>query len=446
MKIADLVKLEKERKNALKKIKEIRPDIISKIKRVLPDVKIIQVKPVGSVTDKKLFREDSKVDIGVYIKSSDYKSGMNKELTDKFKNLYDDINVIVFVIEDKNVLTELKKVGYTSNYEGKRVIIAPDGYVFIFDDDNIEEIDEILLDRYNNDVEGIHEETEDGYHSFIMGVIQRNMLGIAEMTESDLTSVLSTSIKKVVKELNLEGITYESSYSGYDVEHDISRDDILDATFKNADMFHGTNSRYIMNILSKGIMPPKHTNFDKIFHKDKIFFTSKYQYSLFHAFNSARRNKTVPIVIKFKIPDESKVVLDYDIAIKLYGYNHPLTKKLGYEMLYKDASGGKTTYSKKDVSNIEKWKKLADKASLNTRAGVFGYTGRIPASYILGLYIDPDSIQRIAEYEYYGETYYDQDEEPDANDMVFMSVTKFKKLLQSAINDLVENDEEDEDY
>jgi hypothetical protein len=442
MKINDLVGVEKRRKDALDKIKTMRLEIKNVAKNKLPNVDIIQIKPVGSVTDKKLFQYDDKVDVGIYVKSDQYKSGMSKGLTSKLKNTYDDMNLIVFVIEENLILNELKKVGYVNDYEGKQIIIAPDGYVFVFDDDNADEIDQILIDRYNSDIETIQEETEDGYHNFIMGIIMKNKLYIAEITESDLTSVLSSSIKKVIKEFNLDGLGYESEYSEFSVEHEISRDDVLDATFKTFEMYHGTNSNFIMKILSKGLMPTKHTNFDKVIHKDKVFFTSKYQYSTFHALNSAKRNNTIPIIIKFKIPDETKIVLDYDVAINLYGIDHPLTKKLGYDLVYKSATGGKTTFAKKDKSKLETWKKLADKASLNTRAGIFGYTGRIPPTFITGVYVDPDAIPLIARQFEYGnisDDAYDHDE----TEFVFMSVDKFKKLLQEAIDELNEFNEED---
>jgi hypothetical protein len=447
MKIADLGKIEEYRKSSLKKIKDMRPVIAKKVKDILPDVKIVQVKPVGSVTDKKLFREDSGVDVGVYVKSDQYESGMNKELTARLKDVVSGINVIVFVIEDK-ILTELRKVGYENDYEGKQIIIAPDGYVFIFDDKNMDDIDQVLLDRYNNDVEGIQEETENGYHKFIMGAVNKNKLLIAEMSESDLTSVFSASIKKVIKELNLDGLVYENSY--HDMDHDISRDDIISATFKTFEMYHGTNSRYIMQILKKGIMPTKHTNFDKIFHKDKIFFTSKKNYAAWHSVNSASKNNGIPLIVKFKIPDESKIVLDYDVAIKLYGIDHPLTKKLGYEFIYKNASRILKTWDndlilkKKKKPQVEDWRKLADKASLNTRAGIFGYVGRIPPSHITGIYVDPDMIPQIASYLHYGEML-EEYEESDENNMVLMSVERFKKALDEAIAEL-ETYDDDEDY
>lgn len=441
MKINDLVGIEKQRKDAVSKIKTMRLEIKNVVKDKLPNVDIIQIKPVGPVTDKKLFQYNSKVDVGIYVKSDQYKPGMSKELTSKLKNSYDDMNLIVFVIEENQILNELKKVGYTNDYEDKRIIIAPDGYVFVFDDDNADDIDQVLIDRYNSDIETIQEETEGGYHNFIMGIIKNNKLYIAEITESDLTSVFSSSIKKVIKEFNLDGLGYESEYSGISIEHEISRDDVLDATFKTFEMYHGTNSNFIMKILSKGLMPTKHTNFDKIFHKDKIFFTSKYQYSTFHALHSARRKIAIPIIVKFKIPDENKIVLDFDIAINLYGIDHPLTKKLGYDLIYKSASGGKTTFAKKDESKLETWKKLADKASLNTRAGIFGYTGRIPPTFITGVYVDPDAIPIIAQQFEYGEIPEDYDYE--STEFVFMSVDKFKKLLQEAIDELHEFNEED---
>jgi hypothetical protein len=344
------------------------------------------------------------------------------------------------------ILTELKKIGYMNDYERKQIILAKDGYVFIFDDENKDDIDQILLDRYEIDIEGIIEDSEDGYLNFIRGMIQNNKLYIYEMTERDVTSVFAASIKKLIKEFELDGLVYEAdrySDSGESIEHEISRDEVLNATFKTFEMFHGTNSKYIMGILSKGLIPTKHTNFDKIFHKDKIFFTSKKNYSAFHALNSANKNDAIPIIVKFKVPDETKIVLDFDVAIQLYGIDHPLTQKLGYDLIFQDALGGRKYYGKYDKSDMEEWKKLADKASLNSRTGIFGYTGRIPPTHITGLYVDPDTIRLIAEYIEFGE--YDKYEyqEPLVGDMVFMTVDKFKKLLEQEIEDIRSELEED---
>jgi hypothetical protein len=306
------------------------------------------------------------------------------------------------------ILTELKKIGYMNDYERKQIILAKDGYVFIFDDENKDDIDQILLDRYEIDIEGIIEDSEDGYLNFIRGMIKNNKLYIYEMTERDVTSVFAASIKKLIKEFELDGLVYEAdrySDSGESIEHEISRDEVLNATFK--------------------------------------IFTSKKNYSAFHALNSANKNDAIPIIVKFKVPDETKIVLDFDVAIQLYGIDHPLTQKLGYDLIFQDALGGRKYYGKYDKSDMEEWKKLADKASLNSRTGIFGYTGRIPPTHITGLYVDPDTIRLIAEYIEFGE--YDKYEyqEPLVGDMVFMTVDKFKKLLEQEIEDIRSELEED---
>lgn len=448
MKIDDLIKIENKRKKYLQKVNNLIPEISKLVNDLYPNVIVIKIKPVGAITDKKIFREESTVSIGIYIKSNDYDSGMNKSLTKKIQDAYDNIynfkiNIVVFVLENKNVLNELKRYGYVSDYEGKRIILAPNGNVFIFDDENIDDINQDLLDQYNIDVDGIIDNEES---KFIKGIIRDNKLVIAEYHETDLTSILATSIKKLIKEFNLDGVEYEAYVSGdYEYEENVTRDDVLNATLKNANMYHGTNSVYIMNILKKGIMPTRHTNFSKIFHEDKIFFTSKLYYSMFHAFNSASKKGGIPLIVKFKIPDPSKVVLDYDIAINYYGIDHPLTKKLGYDIVNQNSREGRPYYGQYDKSDMENWKKLADKASLNTRAGIFGYTGRIPASYITEIYVDPNSIPLIAEYLYYGEFDNDSYENPQPQDMKPMTVNDFKKEIMEIIEEMKSYDE-DEDY
>jgi hypothetical protein len=120
----------------------------------------------------------------------------------------------------------------------------------------------------------------------------------------------------------------------------LQAENILKAKLSNVKVYHGTNYKYLDKILKIGLRPTENSNFEKISHENKIFFTTKMVYAKWHSSNSASKNNSLPVILEMKIPDSSKVVLDYDVAIQQYGVDHPLTIALGYQTIFY-SSGGK---------------------------------------------------------------------------------------------------------
>lgn len=301
------------------------------------------------------------------------------------------------------MLDELIQYGY-DEHEGKNVLVI-DGNMFIYDTDNEEEIIDKLNEIYEYDIDSIDTDTISAISdNFVLGIIEDNRLEIHQFDETEeLTSVLNTQIKKIIKQLDLDGYKVFSNQYDQETEEEFeteewySREQVLNKNIKNNRFYHGTSFNYYKGIKSKGIMPTEHTNFEKIIHTSYVFISTKYSKALMHSFLSGKNNKSIPIVFQFKIEDPSKLVLDYDVALAYYGEDNELVKLLGYDLIWNDATGGMklpTGTGNNKIKSLKKWEQIADKNSLNTKAGNFGYKGRIPASQIQTIFTDAEEIAK----------------------------------------------------
>lgn len=135
--------------------------------------------------------------------------------------------------------------------------------------------------------------------------------------------------------------------------------------------YHGTDSDKILNILRIGIRPNQESNW-KIYNydlKDKIFFSTQIEEPLGHANNlssyirSENKFDNVPIIVKFKVPDKSKLIQDFDL----------------------ENMTGKTEIYKSGIKKREVIKD--DPIKLSTELGIFGYIGSIYPNHIISLFV-----------------------------------------------------------
>lgn len=343
------------------------------------------------------------------------------------------------------LLNELKifKPESMDEYEDSNVIFTTiDGNVFIFDDE--EDVNDQLTDLYGYDYNEIEDEAREG-QTFIVGRIEDNFLWLYNSDELSPTSVLNKQLSKVVKQLNLYGVKFQeqiisSDESGgvdeVDIDTIYSRQELIDSTIKSDVFYHGTDLAALESIMTKGLMGTKKSNYT-ITHDSKVFITTKITKAAYHAMHSADNNDSIPVILKLKVPDVSKLVLDYDVAVSIYGIDHPITHKLGYDEIYHKTS--KMPPMKYDDADIETWKKEIDKSSLNSKIGIFGYSGRIPASHILGFYVDESA---VAYYEMYG------DKVKSMAEMIKDSLGDTYKSysdLMSDVNDIIDEEREELD-
>ena len=152
-------------------------------------------------------------------------------------------------------------------------------------------------------------------------------------------------------------------------------------------LLHGTSSERMPGILRLGLTPDEAaTNYERgeIYHPDTVFLTDNPQKAAYHAENTtygygkkrpygmSAVAKGFPVVVEFAVPDKAKFVPDYDLDIwsEAGEGSYEMTKK---HRERKKQRGLNTT--------------TEDPFNLSRKFGVFGYRGRIPASFIRSIRI-----------------------------------------------------------
>ena len=141
--------------------------------------------------------------------------------------------------------------------------------------------------------------------------------------------------------------------------------------------YHGTNLDALASILKSGITPQSAGNYGEVHTPGYIFFAADdsgitHRYAM-HSAGGMWTATTFPVLIHFKIPDQDLIKPDVDTAHNLYGKD---AAKLNpdYEHLpFKDKEAGETNSTKGQKNPERMWK----------HGEMFGYKGRIPASYIV---------------------------------------------------------------
>ncbi|CAM0063667.1 hypothetical protein VPHD527_0348 [Vibrio phage D527] len=250
--------------------------------------------------------------------------------------------------------------------------------------------------EFNSDFEDEYE-IDEWYMSgadAVYGEIERSSLDM----HGDSTyrpSTASDTLRKTIKALNLRGVTrrsrsFTTDYDEIDHDFETSRAE-FNKKLGQKTFYHGTSTTYIESMLKIGLKPDVgESQFDKIEHSDKVFVTTELDKAMFHATHSANQNSSFPVIIELKIPDEAKLVSDYDVVIDTLGADSDEALELGYSDIYYGAVNGRDDGKKYDDMHQRFGKRIGN---LSTKFGVFGYKGRIPASHFTKILADTDVIE-----------------------------------------------------
>lgn len=212
----------------------------------------------------------------------------------------------------------------------------------------------------------------------LMGSIENNELYVDSYGTFKLDPKSSILIKKVVKQLGIENVTYpedmestETTVSKWEVKGKIP--DIA---------YHGTSTEYFEDIARLGLRPgSRESNWlsQGIEHPDKVFFTTRIGEAQSHSVMTANKKGGYPMIIEFKIPDKNKMIADYDVEVQthepqFYDYHmHDPTEK---------------TLRKKSFS-------------VSKEFGVYGYKGNVMPINIESVYIafkEPNEVYGMDDY------------------------------------------------
>lgn len=349
----------------------------------------------------------------------------------------------------QQLITELQVVSFNDDdeYEGKDVLFNTiDGKVFIYTYDDRDALIERLQELYDLEEDEAEVALNSEHPKFVVGGIIDNNLVLPTIEETSPNSTLNKQVQKIIKQLDLSGVTYTSSIfddegEETELEDYYPREEVINANVSTAKFYHGTSTKFLKSIMSKGLMGNSVTNFAKIDHDDKVFIATKLNKAAFHAITACEKHGGIPVILVIRITDTNKLILDYDIAVDHYGIDHPLVVKLGYDQIF-HASG--SMYANYDGSDKEEWEKLADKSSINTKTGIFGYQGRIPAGDIKGFYVDEES---VAYEEVFGDVMKSLPEMvKDSLGEAYKSYSDFVYDVNNLVDEYSEELDDDEDY
>lgn len=351
------------------------------------------------------------------------------------------------------VINELIQHGDTE-HEGKQIVlIGKDMYVFDYgDDDMLEKIN----DEHDLELGGLDSSDfeNEGVEDVVAGSIEDGYLILTHGSGLATTSILNTQIKKIVKHFDLRGVRasgtdFDDEYNEEEVEDLYLRKEVLKSVTETV-FYHGTSFDKLKNIAKKGIYKTGNsTNFEKIVHTDLVFITTQKAKALFHARTAAKIDGTVPVIIELKVPDKDKLVLDYDVAMQYYGADHALVKMIGYDIINDHETDGKSFNKGNKKDHLDKWKQLADKNSMNTKAGHFGYRGRIAPTNFTGFIADAEY---IAAYMFSEDTGMDMEYIRGGKTLDLNFFRTYKELIESAeqymsyMEDEYDTGEDEEDY
>ena len=267
--------------------------------------------------------------------------------------------------------------------EGKQIILFQKD-LFIFDTEEWESKEiwkqlngllskDVFEENYGDSMVTLREQ----YPNIIKGEIENNIIVLTDYNGLR-HSEHSDDLRKLSKELGM-GIKVNHNTGSYlQNEEDLyvfpEKKKLSNRTF-----YHGTCLKYLKDILNTGIKPVQHSNFESINHENKVFFTLNQEKAVFHSYQSAKKNNSFPIIIELKVPDVSKLVVDYDLAGDIYGDGHDIMNDLGYSNI--------ETYFKKSGIDYEK--------DITNKIGIYGYLGRIPVTHIQNIWMDLNSFQDL---------------------------------------------------
>lgn len=331
-------------------------------------------------------------------------------------------------------------------------VLAYRQYVWLINDHNFDELKDDIEQKTRISVDDVwdYNNIAEKRVDIVFGSINNNYLELQD-TGNYRHSVASKLLANVVKELDLYGVKINFWAIEDTDEYEISRSEFLEP-LKTKVYYHGTCYEHYAELKRFGIRPQSHkTNFSKIRHEDKVFVTLNKEKAHFHALKCAQTNDSFPIILELKIPDISKLVLDYDVAIDIYGKDHNKTIELGYSDIL-DMAGAKPEFYG-HISKEPEIKSLVNRTrkdpdALNTSLGVFGYIGRIPSKFITGVLFDEENFKQFSiasEYDYLDDMNIEYNPIEWWSNVSFDHLDKFYDEAVEEYRDEME-DEEEEDF
>jgi len=208
--------------------------------------------------------------------------------------------------------------------------------------------------------------TDESPHIFVGVFNKKNKsLFIDSTTSFRLSPTTSVLVRKVAKALDVFKVEYSDNSTEEMVENITHHHTELSGSIPRS-LYHGTSLSSAVKIINLGLSPkPSLTNYKEVIHEDHVFLTSLIDEAKHHADVASRKrkenNENKGVVFLFKIPDPARLISDYDVDVE------------SEEAVFSRPS----SHRRKKSLPEEK-----DSFKLSREFGLFGYEGRIPASFI----------------------------------------------------------------
>lgn len=303
------------------------------------------------------------------------------------------------------------------------IILAHGANIWIFDNneeipkDTIKEIKkETGLSKFTNSHDLI--EKAENRPDLLTAYYNNGVLYVNGMNASH-HATSSVLLKKVADFLHVDSVNQTNiDYEGDNIETEYLRSDMI-GDIPNI-VYHGTSLKFIEEILKTGIRPSDNSNWKNVgkFH-DLIFLTADINIARFHANNTIGKYHEPGVIIATKIPDRTKITIDYDVAYNFYGeknVHNSYLPSLNKEM---------TPYQTKQIKKIQKH---SPKTDFTKVTGIFAYKGAITPPNFVKIYTnfsdEPITQDNAYEFEtlsnfkkalemFYEHGFYDPDEDED---------------------------------
>jgi len=260
-----------------------------------------------------------------------------------------------------------------NNNDGKYVIAWKDGVWKISNDEDVDVYEKLCKNLSFTetfyDIYDIIEYIENYRPDIFVGTITRKDELHPYFKSSFTYGPDSPLIRKVMRIL---GLSLYVDSSG-DEEN-------TDVTYVNKEIprypqfaYHGTTVSAALKIIKFGLRADTDIENWKFKFNDRVFLTTRKIDAIFHANNAANKQKSLPVIFRFKIPDPSLISLDYDVAVA-FG---ELDKEPSYKRIREIFPNA--NYELEAGKNV---KKMSPKTDFTRATGTFSYKGRIPASFI----------------------------------------------------------------
>lgn len=260
-----------------------------------------------------------------------------------------------------------------NNSDGKYIIAWKDGIWRISDEEDEETYkklcEDLKFDEKIDNIFGIIEYIENDRPDIFVGTVQGKEELHPYFKSSFTYGPDSPLIRKIMKIL---GLSLYVDTSGDEESTDVT---YVDKEIPHYPQFayHGTTVSAALKIIKFGLRPDNDIENWKFKFYDRVFLTTRKIDAIFHANNAANKQKSLPIIFRFKIPDPRLIALDYDVAVS-FG---ELDKEPSYKQI-------RSLYPHNHLEVVKGSivKKMSPKTDFTRATGTFSYRGRIPASFI----------------------------------------------------------------